>query len=216
MNEQPRVAISSGIIEKNGERYMADAQGRLTPVELIKPQDQLMDDMVRKIVAYGQDLSDQVRRFKEHCFEDVAGFIAILDQEYNQTRGGKKGNMTFTSYDGCLKVTVQVADNIEFGPELQIAKELLDECLTEWSADARPELRAIVTRAFNTDKPGQVNRAEIFMLLRLDIEDTRWQRAMQAIRDAMRVVGSKSYVRCYRRDSAEAEWQAITIDMARA
>lgn len=215
MNEQPRVAISSGIIEKNGERYMADAQGRLTPVELIKPQDQLMDDMVRKIVAYGQDLSDQVRRFKEHCFEDVAGFIAILDQEYNQTRGGKKGNMTFTSYDGCLKVTVQVADNIEFGPELQIAKELLDECLTEWSADARPELRAIVTRAFNTDKPGQVNRAEIFMLLRLDIEDARWQRAMQAIRDAMRIVGSKSYVRCYRRDTAEAEWQAITIDMAR-
>lgn len=208
--------IPTGIIEQNGHRYMADAQGRLTPVDLVKPQDQLMDELVRKIVAYGQDLSDQISRFKEHCFADVAGFLAVLEQEYGQTRGGKKGNLTLTSYDGCLKVSVQVADNIEFGPELQIAKELLDECLTEWSSDARPELRAIVTRAFNTDKPGQVNRSEIFMLLRLDIEDSRWQRAMTAIRDAMRVVGSKAYVRLHKRATPDAKWEPITVDLAKA
>ncbi len=207
--------IPTGIIEQNGQRYMADAQGRLTPVDLVKPQDQLMDEMVRKIVAYGQDLSDQISRFKEHCFEDVAGFLAVLEQEYGQTRGGKKGNLTLTSYDGCLKVTVQVADNIEFGPELQIAKELLDECLTEWSSDARPELQSIVKRAFNTDKPGQVNRSEIFMLLRLDIQDPRWQEAMKAIRDAMRVVGSKAYVRCHKRAAPDAAWEPIVIDLAR-
>lgn len=215
-SRKPAIEWSSGVVEKGGAKYMTDAEGRLTPLDFVKPQDKLMDEMVRKIVAYGQDLSEQVSRYKEHCFEDVAGFLAVLEQEYGQTRGGKKGNMTFTSYDGCLKVTVQVADNIEFGPELQIAKELLDECLTEWSSDARPELQAIVTRAFNTDKPGQVNRSEIFMLLRLDIEDERWRRAMQAIRDAMRVVGSKAYVRCYQRPTPDAAWQAITIDMARA
>ena len=54
------------------------------------------------------------------------------------------------------------------------------------------------------------------MLLRLEIEDERWKRAMSAIRDAMRVVGSKTYVRCYRRDRFDAPWQSVTIDLAKA
>lgn len=39
---------------------------------------------------------------------------------------------------------------------------------------------------------------------------------MKAIRDAMRVVGSKTYVRCYRRETFDGGWQAITIDLAKA
>ena len=89
---------------------------------------------------------------------------------------------------------------------------------SDWfrAADAGDELRAVVTRAFNTDKAGQINRAEIFMLLRLDIDDPRWVKAMQAIRDAMRVIGSKVYVRCHRRDTFDAPWQPIPIDLAKA
>jgi hypothetical protein len=120
------------------------------------------------------------------------------------------------SFDGLLKVQVQVADHIDFGPQLQIAKGLVDECLNEWSAEARPEIRAIVTRAFNTDRTGQINRSEIFMLLRLEIDDPRWQEAMRALRAAMRVVGSKTYVRCYRRETPDGQWQAVTIDLAKA
>lgn len=199
-----------------GKEYLADAKGSLSPVELIKPADLLEDETVRKVIHYAQELSDQVARFKAHTFEDLGAFEAILAQEYELTKGGEKGNKTFMSYDGLLKVQVQVADHIDFGPQLQIAKALVDECLTEWSADSRPEIRAIVTRAFNTDKAGQINRSEIFMLLRLEIEDERWRRAMDAIRDAMRVVGSKTYVRCYQRDTFEGQWRAITIDLAKA
>jgi hypothetical protein len=120
------------------------------------------------------------------------------------------------SYDGLYKVTVQVADNVTFGPELQVAKTLVDECLMDWSAGANAELKAVITRAFNTDKEGQINRAALYSLLRLEISDERWRNAMQAIRDAMRVVGSKSYVRFYQRASTDAPWTAITIDLAKA
>lgn len=208
--------IPDGRREIDGRAYMHDAKGSLVPVELIRPQDLLQDETVRTIVGFAQALSDQVARFKEHTFEDIGAFEAILAQEYDTSLGGKKGNKTLMSFDGLFKVQVQVADHIDFGPELQIAKELIDECLNEWAADSRPEIRAIVTRAFNTDKAGQINRAEIFMLLRLDIEDARWQRAMSAIRDAMRVVGSKTYIRCYRRETLDGPWQPITIDLARA
>ena len=111
---------------------------------------------------------------------------------------------------------IQQGTQIEFGPELQIAKTLVDECLNEWAEDARAEIRAIVTRAFNTDKEGQINRSEIFMLLRLDITDERWRRAMQAIRDAMRVTGSKSYIRFWMREAHDQPRRAITIDLASA
>ena len=54
------------------------------------------------------------------------------------------------------------------------------------------------------------------MLLRLEITDERWRRAMDAIRAAMRVVGSKTYVRCYSRSAPDAPWENITIDLAKA
>ena len=57
---------------------------------------------------------------------------------------------------------------------------------------------------------------DFFTLLRLDIADDRWQRGMQAIRDAIRVTGSKSYIRFWMRDSFDAPRQAVTIDLASA
>lgn len=208
--------IPTGRRTIDGREYLPDAKGSLVPIEMIRPADLLEDETVRKVIHFADALSDQVARFKAHTFEDLGAFEAILEQEYELKKGGAKGNKTFVSHDGLMKVSVQVADYIDFGPQLQIAKSLIDECLNEWAADSRPEIRAIITRAFNTDKAGQVNRSEIFMLLRLEIEDARWQQAMRAIRDAMRVVGSKTYVRCYQRDTFDAPWRAITIDLAKA
>lgn len=216
MNDMTPISVPDGRTDINGRLHIGDGKGGLIPVDLVKPQHLLEDEVVRKIVSFAADLSAQVARFKQHTFDDIGAFEALLEQQYGARVGGQKGNKTLMSHDGLYKVQVQVADHIDFGPELQVAKALLDECLNEWAADARDEIRTIVTRAFNTDKPGQVNRAEIFMLLRLEITDDRWQRAMQAIRDAMRVVGSKTYVRCYRRDRFDAPWQAIVIDLARA
>lgn len=207
--------IPDGRVVANGNIYMTDAKGGLVPVDLVKAQDQLQDETVRKIIGYALALSAQMARFKEHVFDDIGDFEAILEQEYGSTIGGSKGNKTLLSFDGLFKVQVAVADKFDFGPELQVAKGILDECMNEWSADAPAELRAIVTNAFNTDKEGQINRAEIFKLLRLEILDTRWQRAMKAIRDAMRVVGTATYVRCYQRPTQDAKWQHITIDLAK-
>jgi hypothetical protein len=99
---------------------------------------------------------------------------------------------------------------------LQAAKSLVDECLTEWASESRDEIRALVTRAFQVDKEGRINRSEIFMLLRVEIEDPRWQRAMDAVRDSIRILGSKAYLRFQTRRSPEAAWSSVTIDLAAA
>lgn len=208
--------IPDGIVEVGGKRYMPDAKGALVPVELIKPQVQLEDETVRKIMGHAMALSAQISRFKGHTASDLGEFDALLAQEYELRKGGPKGNRSYKTHDGLYEIEIRVQDQIEFGPELQIAKTLVDECLNEWAEDARAEIRAIVTRAFNTDKEGQINRSEIFMLLRLDITDERWRRAMQAIRDAMRVTGSKSYIRFWMREAHDQPRRAITIDLASA
>ena len=199
-----------------GRDYVTDGKGRLQPIETVGAADLLEDETVRRVVGYGLALSEQVARFKGHTFEDLGEFEALLAQDYGVKKRGAKGNRTFMTYDGLHKVEVRVADYVDFGPQLEIAKDLIDECLNEWSADAQPELRAIVTRAFNTDKKGQINRSEIFMLLRLEIDDPRWKKAMEAIRDAMRVVGQKTYIRLFRRSEPGAPWQPVTIDLAKA
>lgn len=209
MNIDPKITIEIG-----GKAYMADAKANLVPVEAIKPADLLMDETVRKIARFARELSAQIARFKGHTFEDVNSLQALLAQEYDAKVGGAKGNITLTTFDGREKVQVQVADLIEFGPELQAAKSLIDECLSEWSADSRVELRALVNRVFNVDKEGQINRAELFMLLRVQIDDERWQKAMAAIKDSIRVIGSRTYVRFYEREAGDAPWRAISIDLA--
>lgn len=46
----------------------------------------------------------------------------------------------------------------------------------------------------HTDKEGQINTGRVLSLRRLDIKDERWLRAMNAIGEAVQVVGSKSYI----------------------
>lgn len=216
MSDFKPAPIPDGKLEIAGRTYMGDGEGGLKPIELIKPQELLEDETTRKILGFWAALSEQVSRQKAHVVDDLDAFEAILAQEYEAKIGGKKGNKTLFSIDRLYKVEVRINDTIDFGPELQIAKSLVDECLNEWSTDARPEIRAIVTSAFNTEQEGKVNRAELIKLTKLAIDDTRWRRAMDAIRDAQRVVGSKTYIRCSKRDSFDGQWETLTVDMAKA
>lgn len=196
--------------------YMADAKGRLVPEHLVKEADKLQDQMVRKMMGYADDLSAQIARFRGHCHDDIGAFLALLAEKYGAGRGGEKGNMTFTSYNGLLKVQVAVSDTTTFGPELQIAKTLIDECITEWSEGVNANIRALVEHAFRVDKAGQVSRDALYALRRLDINDDRWKQAMQAITDAEIIEGSKTYIRFYRRLRPEDRFKQVTIDLAAA
>ncbi len=205
-----------GAQEINGKLYMEDGRGQLLPIETIKPQDLLGDEVVRKICGYAQPLAAELARFKQHSFDDVDGFLGLLAQQYGVKLRGKKGNHSLTTIDGLKMVQVAVSESIDFGPELQIAKAIVDECLRDWSAEASAEIRAIITRAFNVDNEGKINRNEMLSLLRIEFSDERWQRAMAAVRDSMRVTGSKRYLRVYERDQPDGEWKAVVLTLAAA
>jgi hypothetical protein len=196
--------------------FWMDSKGRMVPEAMVNEVDKLEDQLVKKMSAYADELSAQIARFKGHCFDDVGAFMSLIAEKYRAGRGGAKGNVTFSTYDGCLKVQIAVADHLSFGPQLQVAKTLVDECIAEWAEDARSEIRVLVEHAFRTDREGQVSREAIFALRRVNIQDPRWQSAMEAISDSIRVVGSKTYIRFYRRETPQSPWVPVTIDLAAA
>jgi len=206
----------AGQVEMAGSRYMPDAKGALVPIELVKPHHKLQDQAVRQLLAAAERLAEEIAAFKAQAFSDVDQLQALLAEKYGAKVGGAKGNVSLFSYDGLVRIQVQVADLIKFGPELQIARNLVEECVGEWTEGARAELRAIVMNAFTPDKEGQMNRGALLGLRRLDIQDERWTSAMKAISDAVQVIGSTRYIRFSKRASSAAPWEEVSLNVATA
>ena len=193
--------------------FRKDSQGRFIHEEKIKPIDRTRDELVMDIVNRALALNHLLREFKTSSFDDIKAFVELSAEQYRARIGGEKGNVTLMSFDGRYRVVRQIQEAIRFDERLQAAKGLIDECLVEWTEGARVELRALINDAFRVDQAGNIRTAQVMGLRRLPIEDDRWQRAMQAIGEAVQVIGSKAYVRVYQRD-AMGKYQPITLDMA--
>lgn len=195
--------------------YRQNTQGHLVPLETIKPIDLARDQLVREIVAHAIALSRQIAAFKAQTFGDIEAFVDLSAEEYGAKIGGSKGNVTLMSFDGRYKIQRAIAERICFDERLQAAKALIDECITAWSAGSDAKIQLLVNNAFQVDKEGKINAGRVLGLRRVGITDDRWTRAMQAISDAVQVVGSKAYVRVYERD-AVGVYQPIALDVAGA
>ncbi|MBW6399968.1 DUF3164 family protein [Roseomonas sp. HJA6] len=194
---------------------MQDAAGRLVPIANIKPEHLLEDEMVRRLHDQAEMVRYALATFKANAFAEVRALLDILAQQYGSTRGGAKGNVQFRSFDGTLSVQLAVGEHISFGPELQIAKQHVDECLRRWTEGANHNLRAIVNDAFEVDKEGKVNADRILSLRRLEIQDETWKLAMDAISGAVRTTRSKEYIRLYVREAPEKDPALVPLDIAR-
>ena len=194
--------------------YWRDAKGCLIPESMIKPIDKERDRLVNELVGKARSVSDVLAKFKAEAFGDIAAFIDLSAEQYQAQLGGKKGNLTLYSFDGKYRIQRAIQDRIAFDERLQAARVLIDECLADWTEGASPELQAIVNQAFDTDKEGQINTGRVLSLRRLDIKDERWLRAMNAIGEAVQVVGSKSYIRVYERIGDTDQYKAISLDIA--
>ncbi|MET3665920.1 DUF3164 family protein [Caulobacter sp. 1776] len=199
-----------------GHVYMKDHRGALIRIETIKEQDLLRDQLVRDLHEKAEALSKAIADFKAMAFGDVGAFNELLASKYGAAAGGVKGNLTLNSFDGLFRVLVQVQDRVVYGPELQQAKALLDEYLTEKVADSDPILQAMVMDAFAVDKAGQINRGALLRLRKYNVEDPRWVRAMQAIVDAEQPDGTAEYIRFHKRSEPKGRWEQVPLDLATA
>ncbi|MBK1425910.1 DUF3164 family protein [Yersinia pseudotuberculosis] len=192
---------------------MVDRKSRLVPISQVSDFDLEMDAFVRAQVAEAIEESARIKAFKSKSFDECYAWLDLVAEKYGKTRGGLKGNVTFASYDGSEQIRIAVQDSLTFGPELQIAKDLIDECLNEWSEGANENLRAIILDAFAVDKEGQLNTGRILSLRRIKIDDPRWHQAMEAISESLQIAVSKTYIN-FRQKDADGKLVNIPIDIA--
>ncbi|WP_199052389.1 DUF3164 family protein [Aquitalea sp. ASV15] len=194
--------------------YRKDAKGRLIPVESIKEIDMARDSLVMEIINKALDVNKMLAQFKATVFADIQAFIELSGERYGAKVGGAKGNVSLTTFDGRYMIKRAVSDTLTFDEGLQAAKALIDECVHEWTEGARSEIRTLINDAFNVDKEGKISTGRILSLRRLEIKDEKWQQAMNALSESVRVQCSKSYIRVYERIGDTDQYQPIPLDMA--
>lgn len=196
------------------EGFLSDAKGRLVPLSLIQPIDRIRDELVQTLANKAKQTSQDLAAFKAYVFAEIYSFVSLSSEQYGVSVGGKKGNLTLYSFDGAYKVQIAIGDRMVFDERLQAAKQLVDECITEWAQGSRDEIKMLVQDAFQTDKEGKINTGRVLALRRLDIKDDKWQMAMKAIGESLQVVGSKEYVRFYERIGNTDQYKPISLDVA--
>ena len=193
--------------------YRQNVKGHLVPEHMIRPVDIMIDDLVNEIAGRWTQKHQELAEFKQRTFDDVHACVAAVNDEYQVKRGGEKGNVQLLNYDGSYKLVMAINETIAAGPELQAAQEKINQCLDTWTDDARPELKAIVNEAFSSDGQGGIRISRILQLRRYRIQSEEWQLATKALDDALRVVGSKQYLRLYERNE-RGGYDAIPLDIA--
>ena len=194
--------------------YWQDQHGNLVPDAKVKDIDKLRHQVVTDLCAMAKTSSAALSKFKLDAMQEVAALVSTSMEQYGVKSGGTKGNVTLVSFDGKYKLVRQMQDHIVFGEQLMAAKELIDECVQEWSEGANDNIRVLVGHAFQTDKEGKINTGRVLALRRLAIQDEKWQQAMQAIADSMQTASTKPYIRFYERMDATGEYRPISLDVA--
>ena len=196
--------------------YLRDGKGNLVAIANIKQTDLIKDEFVKKAIDKAIKMQKALAEFKQSLMAEADDFIELLAQEHGVNLGGKKGNVMLRTFDSQLKVTLQTQERIELGPELTLAKQLIDQCLDEWTEGGNQNIKAIVSKTFNTDKQGSLNPQRILALRKLEITDDsgKWAKAMNIIAESVGVVDSTRFIRFYKQDDNGIE-QAISLDIAK-
>jgi hypothetical protein len=217
MNNQNQTVIAHAPVTTDAalvlEGYMENAKGHMIPIAKVKAVDVLRDEEVISMIKMAKVLNEDMRRVKNRLFASFNDFVALSAQGYGVELGGKKGNTTLLSFDGKYKVQLAVSENIVFDERLQVAKKLIDECLTEWTQGSNDNIKALINQAFQVDKEGKISTHRVLGLRSLDMNDGKWDRAMDAISDAIQVTDTKEYIRFYERD-AQGKYQQISLDFS--
>lgn len=196
--------------------YMRNPAGHLVPRDQVREQDLLRDAVAAKLATVAIEINRLLVEFKALALSDIADLVKISAEKYKVAIGGEKGNVTVTTFDGRFKVIRAYAERIVFTEEIEAARALINACIVRWSEGANANIRALVDRAFRTDSKGQIKMSAVLELLRLEIKDDEWQRAMQAIRDSIQSTGTAVYVRVYERIDDTDQYRPISLDLATA
>lgn len=197
------------------KEFWTDKRGNEVHRDLVPHDEKLKSELVYGLTDKAIRGVELMRRFKAMVVGEIEDYMQMMREKYNlDPTKGTKGNVTLQSFDGLRKVMIAVHQYVDFDEKLSLAKEKIDEYLKEITKDADPAIKTLIMKAFEVDKKGNVDAKKILSLKSYDISHPQWLEAMEIIDEAVEIVGSKSYIRFYVRNSVDEKWRAVSLDFA--
>jgi hypothetical protein len=199
-------------VRQEKPKFLINSRGFQTPISEIKAQDLLKHDLVTELTEQAKAQSKAHEDFKKKVFSEVNDLISLVAHEYDVTIGGAKGNVSLTSFDQKKRIQVGIADQISFGSEIDIAKQLITEVIEDELADTSSFIAQLMRDAFEADKQGQYNKNRILALrkYRDSNKSDKWGNAMKALDEAIICSNSKTYI-TFQERNIQGAWVQIPL-----
>lgn len=182
----------------------------------IAPTFLLANDLAIDMVDEARALQDLMRETKQRLFGKAEEYVEALLSEYKaKKRQGSRGTFTAESLDSCFKVDLSVADFRRVNSDIIAAQALMAEVLDDITSDINPNVRALLSAAFEPDeRTGRVNVDRLRSVRKAKVSHPRWPEVLQAVANSIDVAGSRPYLRFYWRETRDKDWQPITLQFS--
>lgn len=191
-----------------------NSKGHICPADTLDPIEAAEDDLVNAMVDIYLEEREILRDIKLKSFKNIEDFISFAFKHYNVKRGGKKNNVMLINLRQTRKVELTYAAYITTSVEMLLAKELIDQIITEESAHLNEVTKKLIKSSFYL-KNGDISLSGLITLSRENIPHPKWHDVQKYLAKALKPVGKKAYIRVYQRESSkEKTWEHITLDIA--
>ena len=192
-------------------KTIQDENGQTYPVNVldrdIVERHFIVEDIMQKVIEKEKELLE----LKAWAFETIESYLQTIAGKY---KTNWQGNASLMNFPKTMQVTFKKNKLLAFDERLNIAKQKIDECLNRWSDNAQPELKILVTKAFDVDKEGNVDVTQILSLKQFKFKDKTWQEAMDIIDMALTVKKTKEYLNFAVRSDPKKEFRTVILNFA--
>ena len=197
---------------KKGKTY-TDHRGNEIPSSFIHKIDRQKHAAAERLMKKAKKLSEQLIKFKAEVIAECdALYQQSLEENRIKPRENAKGGYSIKTIDKAQTIQVSVSERISFDDNIDLAQELIKQYVGEVTADTGNDIKILVNQAFKT-RSGQLDTKRVLELLKLEIKNEKWLRAMELIKKSINVEGSKRYIQFWEKD-AEGKDVNIKMDFA--
>jgi len=188
--------------------------GEEVPARFVPDYDKRRDAVARRIAARFEKCRDLLETCYCASMQDIEE-LERLAAAGKKELGGAKGNLQFQSFDGLIQICRSARYEIRFDERLQTARDMVYEVIGEKADGIDADLALIVKDVFKPTSSGMLSTSRVLGLFRYKVKHPKWLQAMDLIRDSISTSRGKTLLSCAVKQSRDAEWEPILLDLAK-
>lgn len=192
-------------------KTMKDWNGNLIPLKYVPQFDRERDRVARRVLERYQKARKVLEAVVADSLAEIDGLMKLKEKL------GVKGNFQLQSFDGCIQVSIRQQYNIMLDERVARARELMLDYVNGILAEVKgvdvTVLRRLIETAFRANRQGVLPTTKIFELMRMEVEDARWNEARKLLQDAIKPQRGKRYLACETRKSTQGDFRPISLNL---